>query len=101
MNCNFKRKLPIPKEIKAQYPVSLELAEVKARRDEEIKRMAEWIASLRDSGGNEIGMNIPLHITRFFPRFHMTDRNATDIDLIYRLADLCREYLNFVYTGNC
>ena len=70
-------------------------------RDEEIKRMAEWIASLRDSGGNEIGMIIPLHITRFFPRFHMTDRNATDIDLIYRLADLCREYLNFVYTGNC
>ncbi len=39
MNCNFKRKLPIPKEIKAQYPVSLELAEVKARRDEEIKRI--------------------------------------------------------------
>lgn len=32
-NMNFKRKLPIPKEIKAQYPLSQELAEIKAERD--------------------------------------------------------------------
>ena len=34
---DFKRKLPIPKEIKAQYPVTEELAKIKARRDAEIK----------------------------------------------------------------
>ena len=37
MNMNFKRKLPIPKLIKELYPLTPELAEVKARRDKEIK----------------------------------------------------------------
>ena len=32
----FKRKLPIPKEIKEQYPLTAELSQVKARRDKEI-----------------------------------------------------------------
>ena len=37
MNMNFKRKLPIPMEIKEMYPISPTLAEVKATRDEQIK----------------------------------------------------------------
>ena len=37
MNMDFKRKLPIPKEIKEQYPLTPELAEIKRVRDEEIK----------------------------------------------------------------
>ena len=36
-NMNFNRKLPIPKDIKAMYPVSEEMAAVKARQDAEIK----------------------------------------------------------------
>ena len=36
---NFKRKLPIPKDIKAQYPLSQELAEIKAKRDAEIAKV--------------------------------------------------------------
>ena len=35
-NMIFKRKLTIPKEIKEQYPLTAELAQVKARRDKEI-----------------------------------------------------------------
>ena len=35
-NMIFKSKLPIPKEIKEQYPLTAELAQVKARRDKEI-----------------------------------------------------------------
>ena len=37
MNMEFMGKLPIPQEIKAQYPLSSEAAEVKARRDQEIR----------------------------------------------------------------
>ena len=37
MNMMFKRKLPIPQEIKGMYPVSDELAEIKKKRDESIK----------------------------------------------------------------
>ena len=35
-NMIFKRKLPIPKEIKEQYPLTAELSQVKARRDKQI-----------------------------------------------------------------
>ena len=35
-NMIFKRKLPIPKEIKEKYPLTAELSQVKARRDKEI-----------------------------------------------------------------
>ena len=41
MNMNFKRKLPIPMEIKAQYPVTPELEALKAKRDEEMKAIFE------------------------------------------------------------
>lgn len=69
--------------------------------EEELRELAGWVADLKDGGGNTIGHTIPLHITRFFPRFNMTDRPATDIDLIYRLADVAREQLQYVYEGNC
>ena len=35
-NMIFKRKLPIPREIKEQYPLTAELSQIKARRDKEI-----------------------------------------------------------------
>ncbi|MBQ8684347.1 MAG: 3-deoxy-7-phosphoheptulonate synthase [Clostridia bacterium] len=37
MNMQYNRKLPIPKEIKEQFPVSEQMAQVKAQRDEAIK----------------------------------------------------------------
>ena len=63
--------------------------------EDEIRRMTEWIAGLTN------GEEIPLHISRFFPRFRMTDRDATKVRLVYRLADVARERLRYVYTGNC
>ena len=39
MNMNFLRKLPTPKEIKELYPISEELALVKQKNDEEIKKV--------------------------------------------------------------
>lgn len=39
MNMNFLRKLPIPKDIKEQYPVSEKMAQDKKARDEEIERI--------------------------------------------------------------
>lgn len=37
MNLEFKRKLPVPKQVKSHYPVTEELAEIKAERDNELK----------------------------------------------------------------
>ena len=35
-NMDFKRKLPVPKEVKEQYPVTAELSRIKAERDVQI-----------------------------------------------------------------
>ncbi len=39
MSMDFKRKLPIPKEVKEQYPLSPEIVEVKKQRDAEIRKI--------------------------------------------------------------
>ena len=67
---------------------------------DEMRKLSSWIASLETCCGGS-GTDIPLHISRFFPRFHMTDRQATDVSLVYKLADTAREKLKYVYTGNC
>ena len=60
---------------------------------DEMKAEAAWIASLDAS--------IPLHVTRFFPQYHMTDREATPIHTVYALKEAAEAYLQHVYTGNC
>ena len=60
----------------------------------EMRALTDWTASL--PGGEEI----PLHITRFFPRYRMTDRAATERESILRLTEIAREKLNYVYPGN-
>ena len=65
--------------------------------EEEMRELSRWVSLLRNPDGEEV----PLHITRFFPRFHMTDRKATDVKNVYRLAETARENLRYVYTGNC
>jgi len=66
--------------------------------EDEMRQMCAWIAGL---SGRVPGNEIPLHISRFFPRFHMTDRPATSVRKVYRLAEVAREQLRYVYTGNC
>ncbi|MBR4539806.1 MAG: AmmeMemoRadiSam system radical SAM enzyme [Clostridia bacterium] len=69
--------------------------------EEETRALTAWVAGLKDGHGRIIGPEIPLHISRFFPRFHMTDRPPTDVSRVYRLKDVAREKLKYVYTGNC
>ena len=38
-NMHFKRKLPVPKEIKAQHPLTDDLARIKVARDEQIRKV--------------------------------------------------------------
>ena len=70
-------------------------------KEEEMRALSRWVAELKDVSGGNIGRDIPLHISRFFPRFHMKDRQATDVGWVYHLAEVAREELRYVYTGNC
>ncbi|MBR3251809.1 MAG: AmmeMemoRadiSam system radical SAM enzyme [Erysipelotrichaceae bacterium] len=62
---------------------------------EHIRKLSSWISSLDN------GAEIPLHISRFFPCFKMTDKDPTKVSKVYELAEIAREKLNYVYTGNC
>ena len=61
--------------------------------DESIDAIAERIAS--------VSPEIPLHVTRFFPRFQMTDAEPTPVATIRRLVSRASGVLPHVLPGNC
>ena len=65
--------------------------------EEEMQELSQWVSRLQNPDGDVV----PLHVSRFFPRFRMQDRRATDVRKVYRLAEIAREVLPYVYTGNC
>ena len=54
--------------------------------------MVRWIGSLSPA--------IPLHITRFFPRWRMMNRPPTPVSTLVSLGEIARKYLNHVKIGN-
>lgn len=60
--------------------------------EDEIRDLSEFLAS--------ISPDIPLHLTRFFPRYKLTGKLPTSVRKIFNLADIARESLNYVYEGN-
>ncbi len=61
--------------------------------DEDMDAVATFIAS--------VSPDIPLHVTRFFPRWRMMDASPTPIAILHRLADVARRHLSRVLLGNC
>jgi pyruvate formate lyase activating enzyme len=59
---------------------------------EEMADMAGWLASLSPE--------IPLHLSRYFPKYEMTDRPPTPLDSLKELSETARRYLKYVYLGN-
>lgn len=60
---------------------------------DEMRALSSWLAS--------ISPDIPLHVSRFFPRHQMTGQPPTPVENVYQLAETARKNLHFVYTGNC
>ncbi len=61
--------------------------------EQEMDALSRWLAS--------VDPEIPLHVTRFFPRWKMLDRKATPVRTVFSLAGLARKHLRYVYEGNC
>lgn len=59
---------------------------------EEMDAIAAWIAS--------VNPEIPLHVTRFFPRYRMTDRPAADVGNLLELVQTAKGHLEHVFPGN-
>jgi pyruvate formate lyase activating enzyme len=82
--------------IEAQYRrchVEVTTLVIPGRNDSEewMREEASWLASLDDE--------IPLHLSRYFPRWHYSIP-ATPRETILKLKDIAGEYLKYVYTGN-
>jgi pyruvate formate lyase activating enzyme len=60
--------------------------------DDEFEEMCDWIL-------HETGKDTVLHLSRFFPRFEL-DQYPTPPETLFRLFDIAKSKLNYVYIGN-
>ncbi len=60
--------------------------------EDEMRRLSAWLSA--------ISPDMPLHITRFFPRYKMMDKRPTDIGAMRRLREAALENLKTVLLGN-
>lgn len=62
--------------------------------EEEIKAECEWIL-------NNLGNDVPLHFSAFFPNYKFADRKATEFSSLKKARKIAVDLgLNYVYTGN-
>jgi len=61
---------------------------------EEIRDLARWMRE-------DLGPDVPLHLSRFFPMYRLQRLPPTPLDTLARAHDVARaEGLHYVYTGN-
>ncbi|MCX7745582.1 MAG: AmmeMemoRadiSam system radical SAM enzyme [Clostridia bacterium] len=61
-------------------------------RMEEIEDMVKWLRGITPE--------IPLHLSRYFPNYKMTDIPPTPVETLYKARDKALQYLKYVYLGN-
>ena len=75
-----------------QCHVEITTLVIPGENEDDIEDIAKWLAS--------VNPEIPLHLSRFFPRYRYSDRGATPRELIFKLCDTARRHLHNVFPGN-
>ncbi|MBP3853937.1 MAG: radical SAM protein, partial [Erysipelotrichaceae bacterium] len=60
---------------------------------EQMDQQARWLAS--------VDPNIPLHLTRCFPRYQMQQAESTPVKTLQDLSKVAKQHLRYVFLGNC
>lgn len=61
---------------------------------EKIREMARWLI-------DSVGKDVPIHFSRFFPQYRLTNLPPTPVSSLERAYEICREEgLQYVYVGN-
>jgi len=60
--------------------------------EKEMEELSSWIA--------DISSDIPLHLSRFFPRYKLTDKEFTPRATLDKLAQIAGKHLKYVHLGN-
>lgn len=58
-----------------------------------IEKMVDWISE-------NLGKDVPLHLSRFFPHYKMKNKSPTDVKTLMRSYEIAKKKLNYVYVGN-
>jgi pyruvate formate lyase activating enzyme len=87
-----KRNGPVPDEGQCHVELTCLLIEGENDSEDEMEEMAAFIAG--------ISPDIPFHISRFFPRYNMTDKASTGVRVMERFREIAERRLNNVYLGN-
>lgn len=59
----------------------------------EIEKACIWIKE-------NLGKEVPLHFSRFFPMYKMLDKPITPIKTLLKITNIAKDYLDYVYIGN-
>lgn len=65
---------------------------IPGENEHDIESIAKWLS--------EISPEMPLHISRFFPRNHYSNREATSREIIHNAVESAQKYLKNVFAGN-
>lgn len=65
---------------------------IPGENEDDAEELSAWLAS--------VDPDIPLHLTRFFPRYRYGDRAPTPLDTMRRSRDAAKKNLKRVFTGN-
>jgi pyruvate formate lyase activating enzyme len=62
--------------------------------DTELRALATFVAQ-------ELGLDVPWHVSAFYPTYKMQDRPPTPVETLYRAREIGREQgLHYIYLGN-
>ena len=59
---------------------------------EDFEDLVDWVAG--------VSPDIPLHFSRFFPQYRLTDRPPTPEETLRTAYEIARKKLHYVYVGN-
>lgn len=63
-------------------------------KPDKIRQMARWLIA-------NAGADVPIHFSRFFPQYRLTNLSPTPVSSLETAYEICREEgLNYVYVGN-
>jgi len=86
---------PVKETIEEAYKrchVEVTTLVIPGENEDDIEPIAKWLS--------DIAPDIPLHLSRFFPRYRYSDREPTPRETILELRETAKKYLKNVFAGN-
>lgn len=64
--------------------------------NDDLRSFEEMCIWIKDN----LGKDVPLHLSRFFPYYKLSDGAPTPIETLHKAREIAKKYLEYVYIGN-